>query len=167
MPNAFDMHATVTIRRALRQDADAMYALQQRAFAEEGRRCGTRDILPLMEQATAIAEHIAHHVALVATEGDVLVGGIRGIVEQGVCTVRGLVVEPTRQGAGLGTRLLRALEAEVASVSRIDLTTNTVMEGNVPFYERHGYAVVDRTSPLPGVTLAHMTKTVGGVPSGR
>ena len=40
------------------------------------------------------------------------------------------------------------------------LTTNTLMEGNVPFYEKRGYAVRSRTTPLPGVVLAHMSKTI-------
>jgi hypothetical protein len=37
-----------------------------------------------------------------------------------------------------------------------------VMEGNVPFYERHGYRVTETTTPISGITLAHMSKFVAG-----
>jgi hypothetical protein len=32
------------------------------------------------------------------------------------------------------------------------------MEGNVPFYEKHGYRVEERTEPIPGIVLAHKSK---------
>jgi ribosomal protein S18 acetylase RimI-like enzyme len=72
--------------------------------------------------------------------------------------IRALIVHPTCQGEGIGSTLLRALEAALAKPTRVDLTTNTLMEGNVPFYEKHGYRVQDRTQPIPGIVLAHMSK---------
>ena len=135
-----------------------MHAIQQRAFAEEGRRCGTRDIPPLQEPLAAIAEHIQSQTALVAVHDGRPVGCVRGVHEDRVCTIRALVVEPDRHGQGIGTALLKALEAQLADTERITLTTNTVMAGNVPFYERHGFRVDGYTTPLPGITLAHMSK---------
>lgn len=154
----------VSIRRARAHDAGRMHQLQQRAFAEEGRRCGTTDIPPLTEPAAAIAEHVAHQRALVAVIDDAVVGCVRGLVEGGVCTVRGLVVDPDHQGRGLGSRLLRALEASLEGVTRIDLTTNTIMEGNEPFYRRHGYQATGTTCPVPGIRLVHMSKAVAPAP---
>lgn len=149
----------LTIRRARDTDVDAMHRLQRRAFAEEGRRCGTTEIPPLQEGREAILQHIRTQVALVAEMDGAVVGCVRGLVEGKACTVRALVVEPARHSQGIGSALLRALESEVGPVERIDLTTNTLMEGNVPFYERHGYRIVKRTEPLPGVPLAHLTKS--------
>lgn len=139
-----------------------MFRVQQRAFEEEGRRCGTRDIPPLTEQVESIATHIQQQIALVATLQGVVVGCVRGVIDRDVCTVRALVVEPTHQGLGIGKRLLQALEAELQGVARIDLTTNTIMEGNVPFYERQGYEVRAYTRPMAGLTLAQMSKVLPG-----
>ncbi len=47
--------------------------------------------------------------------------------------------------------------------TRVDLTTNLSMQGNVQFYEKHGYKVQERTEPQPGIVLAHMSKHLAGV----
>ena len=148
-----------TINRATNSDVAAMHSLQMRAFEEEGRRCGTRDIPPLQENMAAVAEHVQTQIALVAKEDDRIVGCVRGLLEGRVCTIRALVVDPSNHGRGFGSALLIALEAELKHIERVDLTTNTIMERNVPFYERHGYRVVEYTTPIPGITLAQMSKS--------
>jgi len=148
----------LTIRPASVDDAAAMRELQQVAFAEEGRRSGTRDIPPLQEEVDAIVQHVQHQIALVAVKRGVLVGSVRGVKGDHGYVIRALIVHPTCQGQGIGSTLLRALEAALAKPARVDLTTNTLMEGNVLFYEKHGYKVQDRTEPIPGVVLAHLSK---------
>jgi tRNA (guanine37-N1)-methyltransferase len=150
----------LAIARAEPADAPAMHALQMRAFAEEGRRLQRVDIPPLTETLESVTDHILHQTALAAREDGAIVGCIRGIVDDGVCTIRALVVEPGCQGRGIGSRLLRALESALPEVVRFDLTTNPVMEGNVPFYERHGYRVTEITQYSPTITLAQMSKRV-------
>jgi len=149
----------LTIHRALDSDVAAMHGIQMRAFEEEGRRCGTQDIPPLQEQMASVAEHVRTQIALVAREDERIVGCVRGLLEGGVCTIRALVVDPSRQGRGFGSALLEALEAQLDDAERVNLTTNTIMEGNVAFYERHGYHVVEYTTPIPGITLAQMSKS--------
>ncbi len=151
----------ITIQRATPDDAKALHAIQMRAFAEEGRLCGMTDIPPLTEPLDDIERHIRTQTALAAREGDRIVGGVRGLVEGDACTIRALVVEPDRQGQGIGKSLLAALEAAIPPVRRIDLTTNTIVPGNVAFYERHGYLVVGHTRYTDRIVLAHMSKNVG------
>jgi N-acetylglutamate synthase-like GNAT family acetyltransferase len=150
------------ISRASLEDAPTMLDLQRRAFAEEGRRSGSQAIPPLAEQLDAVIEHIRNQTVLVARDKGKVIGTIRGIVKGRVCTVRGLAVDPANQGHGVGSSLLTALERTLPDVAQFDLTTNTVMEGNVPFYERHGYRVNELTRHSELVTLAQMTKVVDG-----
>ena len=139
-----------------------MLDLQRRAFAEEGRRSGSQDIPPLTELLDAVIEHIQTQTALVAKDRGKIMGTIRGIVKGQVCNVRALAVDPANQGHGVGSALLKALERTLPDVARFDLTTNTVMEGNVPFYQRHGYRVTELTRYSERVILAQMSKAVGG-----
>lgn len=147
-----------TIGPATPQDAPDMLALQRRAFVEEARRSGTEDFPPLTEGLDAIVDHIQTQTALTARDGGRVIGAVRGVVTDGVCVVRALVIDPACQGRGIGSALLKALEQALPSVTRFDLTTNTLMEGNVPFYERHGYRVTELTRVSDRVTLAQMTK---------
>ena len=147
-----------TVRPARVTDATAMLELQKLAFAEEGRRSGTPDIPPLQEELSSIVQHVLDQVALVAVMQEALVGSVRGVKGDHGYVIRALIVHPARQGEGIGSMLLWALEAAFVKPARIDLTTNTLMQGNVPFYEKHGYKVQGRTEPIPGIVLAHMSK---------
>lgn len=151
-----------TIGLAILEDAPIMLDLQRRAFAEEGRRSGSQDIPPLTEPLDAVIEHIQKQTALVARDNGKIIGTIRGIIKGRVCTIRALAVEPAKHGLGVGSALLSALEHTLPDVAQFDLTTNTVMEGNVPFYERRGYRVIELTRHSELVTLAQMTKAVDG-----
>ena len=59
-----------------------------------------------------------------------------------------LGVEPSRQGRGVGSALIRhGLEA--ARVAGVDAFLETGLERNVGYYERFGFRVVDHGSPTP------------------
>jgi len=150
------------IRPAVPDDAPVMHAIQMRAFAEEGRLCGNTQIPPLTETPADIEIHIRTQTALVVLYEGSIVGAARGIVESGVCTLRGICVEPASHGQGIGSALLRAVERAVRSARRFELTTNTRVTGNVRFYERRGYVVDALSQYAQGVVLAHMSKHGGG-----
>jgi len=142
------------------EDAPAMRALQRRAFEAEALACQSREIPPLQETLADIEAHLREATVLKAMDGDRLVGAIRGVVQDDTCVVRVLVVEADQRGQGLGARLLAALEAAHPRVARFELTTNMIMAGNVRFYLRHGYVVVEERQHAPTIRLAFMRKTV-------
>jgi GNAT superfamily N-acetyltransferase len=142
-------------------DAIVIHEIQMRAFAEEGRLSGTIEIPPLMESVESIELLIRTQTVLTARDGDRIVGSARGIVAGPVCTIRGVLVEPSYQGRGIGGSLLRAVEQQHPQVERFELTTNTLVPGNVRFYERHGYRVHELTRHGESIVLAQMRKTGG------
>ena len=150
--------APLTIVRAHLDDAPAMLAMQKLAFEPEARACQAWEIPPLQETVEGLREHICMATVLKAMEGDRLVGAIRGIVTGTTCLIRVLVVAPRAQGRGLGARLLAAVEQAHPQVQRFELTTNMIMVGNVRFYLRHGYDVVEQVQHAPTIRLAFMRK---------
>ncbi len=75
--------------------------------------------------------------------------------------LRAMAVDPSRQRAGVGARLVRALEAELRARG-IDRVTLHARADVVGFYERLGYAVTG--DPFVEVGIAHrlMAKDLGG-----
>jgi GNAT superfamily N-acetyltransferase len=149
---------TLTIVAARLDDAPALHAMQMIAFEPEALASQTREIPPLQETVAGIREHIRTATVLKALDGERLLGSVRGIVADGACLIRVLVVAPQAQGRGLGTRLLAAIEAAHPHVERFDLTTNMLMLGNVRFYLRHGYDIVEQVQHSPTIRLAFMRK---------
>ena len=123
-----------------------------------GRQCACRFLAPLTEDVAAIELHIRTQTVLTARDGERIIGSARGISDGSVCTIRGVSVEPSCQGRGIGASLLRAVEQAHPDVERFELTTNTLVPGNVAFYERRGYRVTELTRYTDKITLAQMSK---------
>jgi GNAT superfamily N-acetyltransferase len=150
--------APPTIVPARVDDAPAILALQKLAFEAEAHACQTWDIPPLQETVEGIREHITMATVLKAMDGERMIGAIRGIVTGATCLIRVLMVAPQAQGRGVGARLLQAIEAAHPQAGRFELTTNMVMVGNVRFYLRHGYDIVEQVQHSPTIRLAFMRK---------
>jgi GNAT superfamily N-acetyltransferase len=148
-------------------DATVLHGIQMRAFAEEGRLSGSMQIPPLAEDVSAIELHIRTRTVLTARDGERIVGSARGIVEENTCTVRGVCAEPSYQRRGIGADLLRAIERAHPGVDSFELTTNTVVPGNIAFYECRGYQVNELTRYTDEIVLAQMSKAGVGCGSGQ
>ncbi len=149
----------LTIHPAQTADAADILAIKMLAFAEEGRLSGTMEIPPLQEDQASVESDIRSHTVLIARVGGQTVGSARGMVSGESCEVRAVCVHPSYHGRGIGGALMRAIEQAHLEVSRFELTTNTLVPGNVEFYERRGYQVVSQTRLTETVLLAHLAKT--------
>jgi GNAT superfamily N-acetyltransferase len=147
-----------TIIPAVPENAEVIHDIQMRAFAEEGRLSENLQISPLTEDIAAIELHIRTQTVLTARDGERIIGSARGIVEGSVCKIRRVSVEPSYQGQGIGASLLRAVEQAHPNIERFVLTTNSLVPGNVSFYERRGYQVTELTRYTDKIVLAQMAK---------
>lgn len=150
--------SALTIARAALGDAEEIHAIKKLAFAEEGRLCGTTDIPPLQEELSTVERDIRMHTVLVARIDGRIVGSARGHASGSSCDIRAVCVDPDYQGCGIGAALLRAIEQGHPEVAQFTLTTNTLVPGNVEFYERHGYHVDGHTQYTDRIVLAHLSK---------
>ena len=73
-------------------------------------------------------------------------------------TSGGSIVSPRLQGRGIGTRLMRSVEAAFPSVARFELFTGSRSESNIRLYERLGYRRLREQVLSPAVTLVFMEK---------
>jgi ribosomal protein S18 acetylase RimI-like enzyme len=76
----------------------------------------------------------------------------------GVCHIGRLIVHPDFQRNGIGTRLLRAIEAQFPAAEKYELFTGSLSHANIRLYQRHGYAVQREQALSATVTLVFMAK---------
>lgn len=149
----------VRIERAGVADAGQILTAQRAAYVTEAQRHGDPFLPPLVESLDQLRKAIGESTVLKATAGPRLVGAVRGRFNDRTCLVGRLVVVPDLQGRGIGSALLRAIEAEAAG--RADacvLFTGHLSDGNIRLYRRLGYAETHRERVADHLTIVHMRK---------
>ena len=103
----------------------------------------------------SLCELAKERVILVATEGDAIVG----TASLGSSQVHAVFVHPARQGRGVGTRLMEAVESEARARGERELILYASLSA-VAFYEVHGWRTV-REHRDGDARLVVMTKSLG------
>jgi ribosomal protein S18 acetylase RimI-like enzyme len=85
---------------------------------------------------------------------------VRAREADGTCHIGRLIVTPELQGRGIGTRLLRAIEARFPGARRFELFTGSRSAANLRLYERLGFRRCREQTLSPAVTLVFMEKTL-------
>lgn len=148
----------LTICPASLEDAPAILALQRAAYASEARLYDDWNIPPLTQSLEQLQADMRASVVFKAMVDGTLVGSVRAHEANGVVQIGRLMVEPSAQGRGIGSALLRAIEAAFPVAAQFELFTGSRSEANVRLYERHGYRITRHQALSPNVTLVFMAK---------
>jgi len=147
------------------EDAGEVLTLQRAAYVTEAQAHDDLDLPPLRQSLGALAAELADPQVRAAGWRDDrgrLVAAVRARVTQvspGVAAVGRLTVVPDRQGQGLGSRLLAAVEDQLpAGVNELRLFTGERSEGNLRLYARLGYTEISREATPSGYALVHLRK---------
>lgn len=143
--------ATVTVEHLEPTDPDATAALSA-YFAELDRRFEAGFDPGEALTADAPAYRPPDGRFLVARNDDEVVGcGALQRVDERTAEIKRMWVAPGWRGAGIGARLLAALEHEAtdAGYTRVVLDTNAVLREAIALYERSGYEPAERYNDNP------------------
>jgi ribosomal protein S18 acetylase RimI-like enzyme len=140
------------------EDAAEILALQKLAYESEARLYEDWSIPPLVQTLESLRAEFHASRVLKAVDGERIVGSVRAREEADVCHVGRLIVAPDLQGSGIGTRLMRSVEAEFPAARRFELFTGSRSENNIRLYERLGYSRVREQAISPAVTLVFLEK---------
>jgi GNAT superfamily N-acetyltransferase len=151
----------VRIERAVTDDAAEILALQKLAYESEARLYDDWTLPPLTQTLDNLKAEFAGSRVLkaVAVDSAALVGSVRAREQNGVCHVGRLIVRPELQGGGIGTMLMRRIEAECPAARTFELFTGSRSEGNIRLYERLGYGRTGEKRLSAAVTLVFMEKS--------
>jgi GNAT superfamily N-acetyltransferase len=150
------------------EDAGEMLTLQRAAYVTEAQAHADPFLPPLTQSLAELEAELERPgvVALGVREAGRLVASVRVRVVGDVAEIGRLAVAPDRQGQGLGTALLGAVEARVGtSVRTLRLYTGEFSAGNLRLYGRLGYVETHR-EPSGGHSIVFMEKHVGLAGSG-
>ena len=149
----------ITISRASLGDAEAILALQKLAYRSEARFYDDWSLPPLTQGIASLREEFGASLVLKATvAADRLVGSVRARVDDGTAAIGRLIVHPEFEGRGIGSELLRAVEAACAGVARFELFTGSRSDATIRLYQRHGYTVTRTESLSPTVSITFLEK---------
>lgn len=146
------------VERATAEDAATILALQKLAYQSEAQLYDDWTLPPLTQTLASLQEEFATSRVLKAMEGNRLVGSVRAREENGICQVTRLIVLPRLQGCGVGTMLMRHIEAQFPDAAGFELFTGSRSEANLRFYERLGFSRCREKTLSPKVTLVYLEK---------
>jgi len=151
------------ITRATFDDAAAILALQKRAYESEARLYDDWSIPPLTQSLESLCQELTRSVALKCEREGTIVGSVRGTLNDGVCHIGRLIVEPAFQRRGIASALLAAIELEFPAARSFELFTGSRSADNIRLYERHGYQRTTTRVLSPQVTLVYLIKPGGSL----
>jgi len=150
----------MNILSATIEDAVAIFDLQQRAYQTEAAIYDDYAIRPLVETLDELRDQFRCKHFLKAVEDDRIVGSVRAYQKEETCYVERLIVYPEYCNRGIGTALLRQIEAAFPEADRFELFTGHKSEGNIRLYERLGYRPFRREIVSETLTMVFLEKNV-------
>ena len=143
---------------ALLTDAPVILDLQKLAYQSEAALNDDYSIPPLTQTLPEWEADFQRQVYLKATRDGTIVGAVRGYEQNGTCFIGRLIVHPDCQNRGIGTQLLRGVEAHFNATQRYELFTSERSTRNLYLYHKLGYHIF-RTEPLTAkVTIVYLEK---------
>ena len=146
------------ISKATINDAEAILELQRIAYQSEAIICNDWSLAPLTQTIESLQEEFVRLNFLKAILHGQMVGSVRAQLQADVCEIGRLIVHPNFQRQGIGSELLRAIEASFPEATAFELFTSTKSRANIRLYQKHGYAASHTRTLSPTVSLIFVQK---------
>lgn len=159
------------VERAKSEDAQEILDLQKLAYQSEAAIYNDYTIPPLTQTLEEITADFDRHTFLKATMEGRMVGSVRAYMREGTCFIGRLVVDPSVQNQGIGTRLLSEIERTFDQANRFELFTGHQSERNLHLYQKLDYRPYRSKKVTDALTIVHLeklaqerqgTRTLGG-----
>lgn len=144
--------------RAEKRDLQKILDLQYLAYQSEARLFDNQDIPPLKQTLTDVGDEYQKGIILKALDEDMtIIGSVRAFCDNGTVYIGKLMVHPSKQGQGIGTKLLLEMEKQYPD-QRYELFTSTKSEKNIALYQKLGYKIFDEEQITEELRFVYMEK---------
>lgn len=150
------------IREANRADAKGVAALLRRAFLEYETLYTPEAFAATVLPEHAVAARLEEGPLWVVERNGLLAGAVAARCESDAILIRGMAVDPTARGLGIGRLLLDQVEqfAIERGRNRLSLYTTAFLKPAIRLYETAGFRFTGETVNPHGVELLHMVKVL-------
>jgi len=146
------------ITKADKSDLKTILELQYLAYQSEARLLNNYDIPPIKQTNEEVEQEYAKGILLKATDEDgQIIGSVRAYMENDTAYIGKLIVHPDKQGQGIGTKLVSAIEKQY-SVPRYEIFTSTKSIRTIQLYERLGYVQFKEVRMSEGLNIVYLEK---------
>lgn len=152
------MTKTISIIRANIEDVKTILALQKLAYQSEAVIYNDYSLPPLVQTIESLNAEFVDSVILKAVDSQQIIGSVRMKLNNDVCYIGRLIVDPSHQGQGIGTQLLQAAESFWKDVCSFELFTGNRSERNIELYKRHGYTIIRTEMMTTDIGLVFLQK---------
>lgn len=144
--------------RVEKRDLQKILDLQYLAYQSEARLFDNQDIPPLKQTLTDVENEFQKGIILKALDEDkTIIGSVRAFCDNGTAYIGKLMVHPSKQGQGIGTKLLLEMEKQYPD-QRYELFTSTKSEKNIALYQKLGYKIFDEEQITEELRFVYMEK---------
>ena len=148
----------VEIITAESKDAKEILELQTLAYQSEAKLYNDWSLPALTQTIESLHQEFQDSIILKAIIQSKIVGSVRSKVENGVCKIGRLIVNPDYQGQGIGTALLNHIEKMQENINGFELFTGSKSISNIRLYEKQGYIKSHTHVLSENVTLVFLAK---------
>lgn len=145
------------IDRATDSDLAEILKLQYLAYQSEAELLNNWSIPPLLQTLDELRAEFEQGTLLKAVENGVIIGSVRGRLENTTLLIGKLIVHPEFRRKGIGSQLLLAIEKSHPGV-RYELFTSSKSERNIELYERLGYRRFAEKQVSSALTFVYLEK---------
>lgn len=139
-------------------DLQKILNLQYIDYQSEAKLFNNQDIPPLKQTLTDVENEYQKGIILKALDDDkTIIGSVRAFCNNGTVYIGKLMVHPSKQGQGIGTKLLLEMERQYPN-QRYELFTSTKSEQNIALYQKLGYKIFDEEQVTEELRFVYMEK---------
>jgi len=158
----------IMIRPIRVEDAGQVLTVQRAAFVTEALIYDSPDMGPLTQTLAELEYELRDNLGYVAVVDSRIVGAARAVSSDDMLLVGRIAIAPDQQGAGIGPRLLGAVEERGAErgCRWSELFTGSLSADNLALYEKLGYRESERIPQPDGTAQIFLRKPLDRRASG-
>jgi len=146
------------IKKAEKNDLQKILDLQYLAYQSEAKLFNNPNIPPLRQTLDEVKSEYQKGVVLKAVdENNTIIGSVRAYYDNDTVYIGKLMVHPEKQGQGIGTQLLLAIENEYPK-QRYELFTSSKSKKNIELYEKLGYKIFSEKQITDELKFVYLEK---------